>query len=89
MVQRALDFDGFAFEHVQIFAEDLDGERALEAGEGFIDGVFGGLRVVEDHAGEGCEFLAEIRNQVGFRVDGALLPGFIVVGAQADVEFVS
>ena len=56
-------------QHVQVGAEDLDGQRALEPGEGFVDGVFGRLRVVEDHAGIGGEFLPEVFDEIRFGVD--------------------
>ena len=46
--------DGLALllERAEVGAEHLDGERALQAGLGFVDGVFGRLGVVEGDAGE-------------------------------------
>ncbi len=39
---------------VQIAAINLDGERALQAGQRFVHGVFRGLGVVEDDSGKGA-----------------------------------
>ena len=41
----------------EIFAEDFYGQRAFQSGERFVHGVFGGLREVENDAGEGVELL--------------------------------
>ena len=57
LVEDVLDLGGSIFEGLEVLAEDLDGERALETGFGLVHGVFGGLSVVEDDAGEGCELL--------------------------------
>ena len=56
-MEDVLDLGGLVFESLQVLSEDLDGERALEAGFGLVHGVFGGLGVVEDDARKGCEFL--------------------------------
>ena len=50
-VENVLDFNGFFLEDIEIGAEDFYGERGLEAGESFVDGVFGRLRKVENDAG--------------------------------------
>ena len=43
----------FCFEHVEVGAEHLHRERALEARLRLVDRVLGRLRVVEGDAGEG------------------------------------
>ena len=50
-VENVLDFDGFFLRTFRSGPIYFDGERALEAGQGFVHGVFGGLREVEDDAG--------------------------------------
>ncbi len=44
------NLDGLFLEDIKIRAEDFDGERGLETGESFVDGVLGGLGKVEDDA---------------------------------------
>src|ERR1700676_980182 len=84
--EDVFDLHGFFLEDLKIRAENLDGEGALEAGESFVDGVFGGLRVVEDDAGGGFEFFLEVGDELFLGMDGALLPSAVVVRLQADVK---
>ena len=63
-VENVADFDGFFLEDIEIGAENFDGERGLETGESFVDGVFGRLREVEDDAGIGVEFFLEVAGQI-------------------------
>src|SRR6185437_8609006 len=51
--ENLLDLFPFALEDGEIGAEQLDVECALESRLGFVDGVFGGLRVIERDAREG------------------------------------
>ena len=53
------------FEHLQIGAVYLYGQRAFQAGQGFVDGVFGGLREVENNARIGIELLLQIFGELG------------------------
>ena len=63
-------------------------KRALEAGERFVHGVFGGLRVVEDDAGKCFELLLDVRGQFGLVVNRSGLPGGVVVRLQTYIELV-
>ena len=59
----------------------------LEAGERFVHGVFGGLREIEDDAGVGRRACCSTSStQIVLGVDGALTPGLVVVGFEADVK---
>src|ERR1019366_7838482 len=51
-LHNVLDLYSFRFQNIQIIAEDFYRQRALQAGQRLVHGVLGGLRVVEDHAGE-------------------------------------
>ena len=75
------------FEGCEVGSENLDGEGALQAGFGLVHGVLGGLGVVEDDAGEGCELLLNGFDQLrlGAEVAG---PGLVVIWLQADIELV-
>jgi len=54
-----LDLDGFVLKYAQIVTIYFDGQRAFEPSQCFIHGIFGGLGIVENNAGEGCEFLVD------------------------------
>ena len=51
-------------EQREVGAEDLHVERALEAGQRFVDGVLGGLGVVERDAGKDGELLLDRVDQL-------------------------
>ena len=57
--QGVLDLDRFILKHIQVVAVDFDGERTLEASQGFVNRIFCRLCVVEDNSGEGDEFLVD------------------------------
>ena len=71
-------------EHVEVGAEDLHRERALEAGLGLVDRVFGRLGVVEGDAGEGLQLLVDRGDQLRLGADRAAP---LRIGLQSDVEF--
>ena len=50
--ESSFDLERFVLQHVQVRAVDFHGQRALQSGERFVHGVFGGLRVIENHAGK-------------------------------------
>jgi hypothetical protein len=60
LLQHAFDLDRFIFEYLQIRAKDFYGQRALQAGERLIHGVFGGLGEVENHSGIRIDFFLKI-----------------------------
>jgi hypothetical protein len=60
LVQNILDLDGFFLQDFEVRAEDFDGQRGLEAGQGFVDGVLGGLCEIEDDAGISVEFFLQV-----------------------------
>src|SRR5580692_149172 len=68
-VEHIFDFDGFLLENVEIGAEDFHGQRAFEAREGFVHGIFSGLGEIEDHAGVGVELFLKIGDELFFCVD--------------------
>src|SRR4029077_7901820 len=86
LVEDVLDFDSFFLENVEIGAEDFYREGALEASEGFVDGVFGGLGVIEDDAGIGFEFFLDVNDELLFRMDRAFFPRRVTVRFQADIK---
>ena len=65
--QHALDCLAFGFQRLEVRPEDLDRQRAFQAGFGFIHGVFGGLRVVENDAGKRLELLVNGLDQLRLR----------------------
>lgn len=50
----------FFLEHVESRAEDFYRQGALEAGESFVDGILGGMGVVENHTRVGFEFSGDL-----------------------------
>ncbi len=86
-MEDVLDLGGLVFERLQVLAEDLDGESALESGFGFVHGVFGRLRVVENHSRKRGELLLHGLDQLRLGVQFAG-PGFVGIGLQADEELV-
>ena len=80
------DLHRFVLKDVQIVAIDFDRQRTLEAGQGFVHRVFRGLGVVKDNSGKGAELLVDGCDQLFLVVDLAI-PGFVIVGTQADIEF--
>jgi hypothetical protein len=84
LLQHLLDGLALLLQRVQIGAEDLDGQRAFQAGFRFVHGVLGRLGVVEDDAGKGLELLVDGLDQ---RRLGAIRAGPLRIGFQADVEF--
>ena len=85
-IQHAPDLESFALQHIEVGTENLDRQRALQPGEGFVHGVFGGLRVIEDHAGKRRQLLLQIFNEIRLGVNGTLAPGLVGVRPQSDVE---
>ena len=57
LVEDVLHLSGLLLQRLQVLAENLHGQSALESGFGLIYGVFGGLRVVENHTGKRGELL--------------------------------
>lgn len=53
--QRVLDAQRQILQRLEVRAEDFHRQRALQAGEGLIHGVFGGLCVIENDARKGRE----------------------------------
>ena len=82
--QDVLDRLAFGFQRLQVRPEDLDRQRAFQAGFGFIHGVFGRLRVVEDDAGKRLELLVDGLDQLRL---GAIRPLPFAVGLEPDEEF--
>ena len=62
---RNLDLSSLAFEHVEIFAKQFNGDLRLDAGEQFIDTGSDGLRKVEHDAGMLAQVLIEDFDQFG------------------------
>ncbi len=85
MCQSVLDLNGFVLKYVQIFAVNFHRERTFQSGQRFIHGIFGGLRVVEDDAGEGGQALVDRFGQFILVADIAV-PGFVLVRFESDVE---
>ena len=77
--------DGFALllQRIQIGAEDLDGQGALQARFRLIHRVFRRLGVIEGDAGKCLELLVDGLDQAGL---GAIGAGPLRVGLQIDVE---
>src|SRR5208282_2794880 len=69
-----------------IVAEDFYGERRLESSESFVDGVFGGLRKVEDDARIRRQFLVECAAEFFLGVNGAAFPGRIFIRLQSNIK---
>jgi len=88
MLQLAFDIEGLTLQHIQVGPVNLDGEGALQAGQSFIHGIFGGLRVVEDNAGKGLQLLLNILGKFLLVVNGPRLPGSIAVRPEADIELI-
>src|SRR4029077_7200601 len=78
--------DGFALllQRIQIGAENLDGQSALQAGFRFVHRILRRLGVVEIDSGEGLELLVDGLDQTGL---GAVGAGPFRVGLEIDVEF--
>ena len=78
-------FDGLAllFQHVQIGAENLDGQRALQTGFGFVHRVLRRLGVVENDSGKLLELLVDGLDQFGL---GAIRAGPFRVRLKTDVK---
>ena len=55
-----LDLERLVLQHIQIRAVNLHGQRAFQSRQRFVHRIFGRLRVIEDHAGEGLELLLKI-----------------------------
>ena len=58
------DFDGFLLENVEVGAKDFYRQSALESGESFVDGIFGGLGVVKDDTRIGFEFFLDVLDEL-------------------------
>ncbi len=85
--ENVFDLGSLGGQQVEIGAVDLYRQRALQAGFRFVDGVFSGLSVVEDNAGEGVELLLDRLDEARLGMDFAV-PGGVVIRLEADVEFV-
>jgi hypothetical protein len=83
--QNILDLNRLVLKDIQIVAVNLHCQRTLQTGQRLIDCIFRGLGVVEDDAGECTELLVDSRDQF-FLVMDLAIPGFVVVGAQTDIE---
>ena len=79
---------GLGLERIQVSAEDLDGERTLQARLGFVDRVLGRLRVVEDDTRECSEFSVEIFDQFSLVVNFAVVPGVVIIRLEPHVKLV-
>ena len=87
LCQPPLDLECFILQHVQVGSVDLHRERALQPSERFVDGIFRGLGVIENHAGIRFELLLQLGNQRGFIVNGTLFPRGVIVWFQPHIKF--
>ena len=83
-LQDLLDGLALLLQRIQIGAEDLDGQRALQAGFRLVHRIFRRLGVVENDSGKGLELLVDGLDQPGL---GAIGAGPLRVGLETDVEF--
>ena len=83
-----LDFQRLVLKNIQIGPIDFHRQRALQAGQCFVHGIFSRLRVVENHAGKRCKLLLNIFGQLRFVVDRAAFPGGIAIGFQSHVKLI-
>ena len=85
--EQPLDLVRLGLQGLEVRAEDLDRQATLQSRFGLVHRIFGGLRVVEDDAGERREPLIDRADELPFSADTSL-PGGIVVGLQSDIELV-
>ncbi len=84
MLEHLLDRLALLLERVEVRAEDLHRQRALQAGLGLIDRILGRLGIVEDDAGKGFELVVDRRDQ---RRLGVILAVPLRIGFEPDIEF--
>ena len=70
-------------ERLQIGAENLDRQRALQAGLGLVHGIFGRLGVVEDDPGKRGQLLLDRIYQFAASCECCAAPGRVVIRLQA------
>ena len=72
-------------QQVQIRPVDLHRQRTLESCECLVDGILGGLRVIENNSGKTGQTLVDRLDQF-FLVVKLAIPSFIAVGFESDVK---
>ena len=85
LAHHALDLVGFFFESLQVAAEQLDRELALDAADGFFHVVGNRLREIPVDAGELCELLIHGGDQ--FVLLAMKLEAPLFAGPQVDEKF--
>jgi len=66
MIENVANFDSFLFKYLKVGTENFYGQRGFQAGERFVDSIFGGLRVIKNDAGMGLEFSLDVFLELGF-----------------------
>src|SRR5579875_273176 len=88
LLQGPFHLNSLVLEHLQVWSIDFHCQGALQAGQRFIDRIFGGLSVVENNSRISLQLGVDRSEQLRLGVNPSGLPDRVAVRVQTHIELI-